>query len=239
MAGRSRTVALLAVVVLLSWLTGTAYGAGKASPGKVDGRQIAKNAIVSKHVKDASLATSDFARSTRGAAGAQGVTGREGAAGPAGAAGTTVGPKGAVGNTGATGAAGPQGVAGGQGPVGPVGAKGPVGNTGATGPAGPPGPQGNDAADGQIGLVLMKYTSFYDGLQVDDALLPACPGNKIALDVQIDPSINQDVYTVLNKKYVEMDANGLPRRITTRIRNDSVSQQAIAFDLLCVSPRVQ
>jgi hypothetical protein len=237
MTSRSRTVVLLGVVVLLAWVTGTAYGAGRALPGRVGGKQIAKNAIVGKHVKDGSLATADFATSARGATGAEGAAGAVGGAGPAGAASTTVGPKGPVGSAGATGAMGPKGIAGGQGPVGPVGAKGPVGNTGATGPAGPTGPQGNNAADGAIGLVLMKYSSFYDGLQVDDALLPACPGNKIALDVQIDPSINQDVFTILNKKYVEMDANGLPRRISTRIRNDSVSQQSIAFDLLCVSPR--
>lgn len=232
MTMRLRTVGIVAVVVLASWTTGTSYGAGK-----VVGSQIAKNAVTSKHVKDGSLQSADFATSVRGATGPVGATGASGSRGPAGAAGTTPGAKGATGTTGVTGPTGPQGPAGAQGPTGPMGAKGPVGNTGATGPAGPTGPQGNPAADGVIGLVLLKYTSFYNGLQVDDALLPACPGNKIVLDMQIDPSINQDVYTVLNKKYVEVDANGLPRRISTRIRNDSTSQQDIAFDLLCVSPR--
>lgn len=236
MAVRSRTVALFALVVLLSWLTGTSYGAGKVS-GKVSGQQIATNAVVSKHVKDGSLATADFAASARGASGTPGAAGADGVVGAAGAASTTGGPKGPVGNAGATGATGAPGAAGGVGALGALGPKGPVGNAGAAGPVGPSGPRGEDAADGVIGLVKMKYTSFYLGLQVDDALLPACPGNKIVIDMQIDPSINQDVYTILNKKYVAMDANGLPRQMSMRIRNDSVSNQDIAFDLICVSPR--
>jgi hypothetical protein len=230
--GRSRTVVAVAVVVLLSWLAGTSYGAGTVS-----GRQIAKNAITTKHVRDGSLEAADFAASAHGAAGPTGPAGATGARGPAGSSSTTAGPKGPAGTTGATGATGPAGPTGSPGATGPAGAKGPKGDTGPQGPAGPTGPQGSNAADGVIGLVMMQYSSFYNGLQVDDALLPACPGNKIALDVQIDPSINQDVFTILNKKYVELDANGLPRRISTRIRNDSVSQQSIAFDLLCVSPR--
>ena len=193
----------MAAVILVSWASGTAYGAAQ-----VTGSQIAKGAVASKQVKDGSLATTDFATAARGAAGSQGPGGARGAAGAAGSASTTAGPMGPVGNAGATGATGPQGVAGAQGPTGPVGAKGPVGNTGATGPVGPTGPQGNSAADGTVGLVLMKYSSFYSGLMVDDGLLPACPSDKMVLGVQIDGSINQDVFTILNMKYVETNASG-------------------------------
>ncbi len=97
----SFVVACLALVVACS---GTAFAAGK-----ITGKQIAKNAIVSKHVKDGSLGTADLSAKARAdLQGAQGPVGPKGDAGPKGDTGAT----GATGSTGAQGPQGPQGPAG-------------------------------------------------------------------------------------------------------------------------------
>ncbi|MEZ5092139.1 hypothetical protein [Nocardioides sp.] len=105
--------------VVVSGLVLVAAGSGAAySAGLITGKQIAKNAITTKHVKDHTLLIGDFASSTKaklkGATGPAGPAGATGPAGPAGAKGDTgaTGPQGATGATGATGPQGPNGVLG-------------------------------------------------------------------------------------------------------------------------------
>jgi hypothetical protein len=92
---------IVALVALTCGLGGTAI-----ARSMVTGKDIAKDAITSRHVKDGSLQYSDLAPSTRAA-----MAPKAGPQGPAG-------PK------------GPQGLAGPQGPQGATGAQGPAGQDG-------------------------------------------------------------------------------------------------------------
>jgi hypothetical protein len=95
---------IVALVALMCGLGGTAI-----ARSMITGKDIAKDAITSRHVKDGSLQYSDLAPSTRAA-----MAPKPGPKGPQG-------PKGP---------AGPQGAAGLQGPKGDAGAPGPAGKDG-------------------------------------------------------------------------------------------------------------
>jgi hypothetical protein len=88
-------VALLALLVALD---GSALADGAASVARlITGKQIAKNAITAKHVKNGSLGTADLSSKARAALkGNKGDRGDKGDAGPAGA----TGPQGAAGTPG-------------------------------------------------------------------------------------------------------------------------------------------
>jgi hypothetical protein len=104
---RSMIVAVLALFVALS---------GTATAAKlVTGKQIARNAITGKHVRDHSLTAADFNGALGGPAGPQG-------------------PAGPKGPTGAKGDQGPKGDTGPQGPQGPEGEQGIQGVPGRPGP---------------------------------------------------------------------------------------------------------
>ena len=91
--GRPSPAMVVATLALLAALGGTA-GAdpiGKIS-ALVTGKQIARNAVVSKHVKNGALLAADFKRGQlpRGATGAPGPQGPQGPAGAAGASATAL-----------------------------------------------------------------------------------------------------------------------------------------------------
>jgi hypothetical protein len=98
---------IVALIALTCGLGGTAI-----ARSMVTGKDIANDAITSRHVKNGSLQYSDLAPSTRAA-----IAPKAGPAGPAG-------PKGPQGST------GQQGLTGAQGPKGDTGATGPAGQDG-------------------------------------------------------------------------------------------------------------
>ena len=101
---RQNAVAYLALFVALA---GTSYAAVTLPAGSVGKKQLKKNAVVSKKVKDRSLLRKDFKRGQL----------PRGAVGPVGPA----GPQGLKGDTGAAGADGAAGAAGADGATGPAG----------------------------------------------------------------------------------------------------------------------
>jgi hypothetical protein len=114
----------LAALALFVALGGSSFAAPVRA--LIAGKDIRKNAVTTRHVKDGSLRAADFRAGDLPA----GAEGEPGAAGPAGPAGPQ-GEKGDTGPQGATGPAGPQGDTGLQGPKGEKGDTGP-----ANGPAG-------------------------------------------------------------------------------------------------------
>ena len=94
---------IVALVALMTGLGGSAIAASL-----ITGKQIANDAITSRHVKNGSLKTSDLSPSTRAAMR------------PA----SKPGPRGPIGPRGPEGAVGPQGPQGPQGEIGPVGPAG-------------------------------------------------------------------------------------------------------------------
>lgn len=104
---------VIGVIAFMLAASGGAYAAGL-----ITGKQIANNAIVSRHIKDGSIALADISGAAKSA---------------------LKGQKGATGAPGATGAAGAVGAQGPQGATGPQGPQGATGATGAQGPAGMPG----------------------------------------------------------------------------------------------------
>lgn len=120
------TLALGISAVALAAAAGGPALAGEVAQ-KLSGKQIARNAIKTGHVKDGSLRTRDFRPSDLKRLAAHGST-----VGPQGPA----GPQGPKGEAGAQGMTGPQGPAGPQGPQGAQGEAGPQGEVGLQGPAG-------------------------------------------------------------------------------------------------------
>ncbi len=116
-AMRSRTAAVVAGALVVVGLGATTATAGKL----VGSKDIAKEAVASKHIKDGSIKKKDLS------AGINKALGQSGEQGPAGPAGEQ----------------GPAGPAGEQGPAGPAG---PAGEQGPAGPAGVDGADGADAA---------------------------------------------------------------------------------------------
>ena len=116
--GRRRgTVALgISAVALAAAAGGPAVAEEVAA--KLSGKQIARDAITTRHVKNGTLRTRDFRKSDLNR-----LTARGSGTGPAGPA----GPQGET---------GPQGLTGPQGPAGPQGPQGEVGPQGEQGPAG-------------------------------------------------------------------------------------------------------
>jgi hypothetical protein len=231
--GRSALPTLL-VVLLAVVLSGGAFAAGKIS-----GKQIARNAITTKKVKDGSLTAADLSANARaGLTGPQGPPGAAGAVGPTGPAGAT-GPQGPKGDTGGTGATGSQGPAGPTGATGAAGPQGPKGDIGATGPAGPQGPQGLNGlpgASGVLGLGMIQTSTTFTGGQTKTVFTTACANNKALVGWAIDPGINQDVFTVLSTKYVtSVNSANLPVQVGVRIRNDNGGGQSMIIDSLCAT----
>jgi hypothetical protein len=109
---------IVALVALTCGLGGTAI-----ARSVITGKDIAKDSITSRHVKDGSLQYSDLAPSTRSA-----MARKPGPQGPAG-------PR------------GEQGLPGTQGPRGQSGLQGPKGDSGPIGPAGPAGQDGWSCKD--------------------------------------------------------------------------------------------
>jgi hypothetical protein len=109
------------VLAVAALVLGTA-GVAPAAKKLIAGKDIKRNAIESKHVKDHTLQTNDFA---------PGVLPTDGGGG------------------GSVGPAGPQGPVGPVGPEGAPGEQGQQGDAGPTGPDGPQGPAGVDGANGQ------------------------------------------------------------------------------------------
>lgn len=138
---------LLAPGVVLAAVLALALAGGSYAAGKITGKQIAKNAITSKHVKDGSLGAADLSPAAlavlKSGSGEKGANGATGAPGPQG----STGPQGAAGPQGNP---GPQGATGPQGTTGPQGPQGPQGATGAAGPQGPA---------GVLGLQAVLYTT--------------------------------------------------------------------------------
>jgi collagen triple helix repeat protein len=116
---RSPATLVIAIVALMASLGGSAV-----AKRLISGKDIANNAIESRHVKDGTLQARDLNSSLRSQMSARAHKGTPGPRGPAG-------PKGDVGSL------GPQGL---QGEKGDAGATGPQGPQGPAGPAGGPGP---------------------------------------------------------------------------------------------------
>jgi len=95
---------VVAIVALFIALGGASYAAIKIPNNSVGTKQLKKNAVTSKKVKNGSLLKADFGKNQlpAGATGAQGAAGNPGMTGPAGATGLT-GPQGTTGNTGPVG----------------------------------------------------------------------------------------------------------------------------------------
>jgi hypothetical protein len=134
-------------------------GSSIAAPVRalVAGKDIRKDAVTTRHVKDGSLRATDF-RAGDLPAGAQGATGATGAQGD-------------------TGAAGPQGPAGPTGPQGPKGDKGEKGDTGpADGPAGGalagayPNPQLADGAVTATKLGMQPQATLYNNINYSQSI---------------------------------------------------------------------
>jgi hypothetical protein len=122
---------VIAFIALFLAVSGTATAAKL-----ITGRDIARNTITGKHVKDYSLSARDICGSVKGTAGP---------AGPAG-------PEGQRGATGAKGERGPQGDRGEKGEAGKDGKDGAPGRDGKDGLNGKDGVNGKDGKDGEPGL---------------------------------------------------------------------------------------
>jgi len=228
MRSRPSPSLLVAVAALVIAASGTSYAAGK-----ITGKQIADNAIVSKHVKNGSLGTADLSASARSAL--KGATGAKGASGAAGADGPT-GPQGDTGAKGDTGPTGPAGVQGARGLQGPAGPKGDTGAAGSQGPAGAQGPQGIPGGSGVLGLQQLVASDSILGLQTKTIWSSGCPSGKAVISWAIDSSINSDVFVVNSAKYANDAAPPYnPVKVGVRIYNSSGSTQSIKITTLCAS----
>jgi hypothetical protein len=152
---RVRPSTVIATVALFAAVSGTATAAKL-----ITGKDIARNAITSKHVKNRSLTAADFNGSIIGPAGPPGERGLTGPRGPVGATGDQ-GPKG---DAGPKGDPGDKGDTGKPGPPGPEGPKGEQGIQGAPGPKGDPG----------LGVVVSTADHWVTGNQGAD-LKAHCP----------------------------------------------------------------
>jgi len=124
----ANVVATLALFVALG---GASIAAVELLPKRSVGtKQLKKNAVTTKKVKNGTLLALDF-RDNQLPAGEQGPPGQKGTAGANGANGATgaTGPNGATGATGVSGATGLSGATGSTGPTGPTGATGAAGPT--------------------------------------------------------------------------------------------------------------
>ena len=141
------------VIATLALVFATA-GVAPAAKKLITGKDIAKNAITTNHVKDHTLKAADFA---------PGVL--KSGSGPVG----TAGP------------AGPKGATGPQGAQGDSGAPGENGLDGQPGDPGPPGADGADGADGQGPMFIREATGLGAGGTADattvDADLTITPGS--------------------------------------------------------------
>jgi hypothetical protein len=144
---------IVALVALMAGLGGSAIASSL-----ITGKQIARNAITSKHVKDGSLTLADLSPSVRGAFshGKPTPGSQQGSQGPAG----PQGPRGAQGTSGKDGAQGPQGP---QGPAGPSG-----GGSGSSSTPGPETLMATVTADGKLdhgkGVKAITHTAAGDYL---------------------------------------------------------------------------
>jgi Collagen triple helix repeat (20 copies) len=145
---RPSTAMAVAFIALFLAVSGTATAAHL-----ITGRQIARNAITGKHVRDHSLSARDFSGSLVGPAGAtgqegpRGFTGAKGERGPQG----DRGPQGERGLPGKDGLNGKDGKDGEPGLDGKDGINGHDGKDGLDGKDGAPGINGHDGTDGKDG----------------------------------------------------------------------------------------
>ena len=150
---------VVATLALFIALGGVSYAAIKIPNNSVGTKQLKKNAVTSKKVKNKSLLAADF-RPGQLPRGATGAPGADGLIGP-------IGPTGLAGARGITGPAGQDGTDGTTGPAGSTGATGPAGSDGATGEAGSTGEIGPTGDTGPTGLsstaVLMGRSSLSTG----------------------------------------------------------------------------
>lgn len=193
----------LSVAVALIGASGVSYAGGL-----IKGKQIAANAITTKHVKDGTLTTADLSTAARsalkGAAGAKGATGATGAAG-------------------ATGATGPQGA---QGAQGQQGAPGPQGPQGATGPTGAQGPSG------VLGMTKVEKSDSVPGISVKTTWI-ACPANKVLINWAFGPSVNYDALGSLAK--VVYGPNGLPNEVGIKVSNGGSTTNNYTVVAVCAT----
>ena len=148
-------------------LGGVSYAAIKIPNNSVGTKQLKKNAVTSKKVKNRSLLAADFkaGQLPRGATGPAGTPGTDGTRGP-------VGP---TGSNGVTGPAGERGATGDSGPTGSTGLIGPTGLTGVsgvTGVTGPTGPAASAVLTGrsQLGLGPASFSPSGNSVPVDGIL---------------------------------------------------------------------
>ncbi len=217
---------LVAIAALIVAASGTSYAAGK-----ITGKQIARNAISSKHVKNGSLGTVDLSAAARTAL--KGATGATGAVGPAGAD----GPAGPKGDTGAPGAQGPQGVPGGVGATGPQGPSGPKGDTGSTGARGPTGPQGVQGPAGASGLMALERLTWSGnvGAGVTNTYWTTpCPSGKALVGWAFNANTDQAQFDQVDAKYV-YDTAGLPNKVGVLVHNKAAGTQWLGIDTLCAT----
>jgi hypothetical protein len=200
---------LLAPGVVLATILALALAGGSYAAGKITGKQIAKNAITSKHVKDGSLATADLSPAAVAALkGAPSVKGATGAPGPTGPAGAT----------------GPQGSAGAQGPQGPAGAQGPQGPAGAQGPQGPA---------GILGLVKVETADSVAG-NAEKTTWANCPAGKVLISWALSNAANIDDL-VTTPKHAGYDLFGFPTGIGIRVSNLVPGTNGYTLVALCAS----
>ncbi len=216
---------LVALAALIIAGSGTSYAAGK-----ITGRQIANNAIVSKHVKDGSLGTNDLSSAARNALqGAAGATGPAGQSGPAGAKGET----GATGDVGPKGDTGPQGVRGLSGPAGP---KGDTGAKGDTGPQGQQGLQGAPGSSGVLGVVTFDAPDTVAGLATTTFWSQGCPTGKALISWALGSTVDTTDLTVKNVKYANNSVPpNLPWKVGVTIYNASANSRSVTITTICAS----
>ena len=197
------------VVAWLAVLLGSS-GFGYAAT-KYTGKDIARNAVTSAHVKDGSLTTVDVLADTVAAMSARGARG----------------------DTGATGPAGPAGPAGTGGVQGPAGAKGPVGLQGAPGPQGLQGPAGAQGPSGIKGMQVVSVNDSVAGLAEKTTWVGCTSLGKVVIGWAFGPSVNHDDL-VATAKYVYNGA-GRPESVGIRVLNQAVGTNGYTVMALCAT----
>jgi Collagen triple helix repeat (20 copies) len=162
---RPSTAMAVAFVALFLAVSGTATAAHL-----ITGRQIARNAITGKHVRDHSLSARDFSGSVAGPAGPAGLNGPRGFTGAKGERGPQ-GDRGVQGERGLPGEAANQGLPGKDGKDGKDGRNGEDGEDGDDGRDGKDGHDGRDGKDGRDG------PAGFNGVIVKTAGLLVPPGS--------------------------------------------------------------
>lgn len=184
---------------------------GSFAAGMVTGKQIAKNAVTSKHVKNGSLKAADLSASARA---------------------SLKGARGAAGATGAAGEDGEPGTPGATGPQGETGPRGLQGTTGATGPQGVQGPQGPQGPHGVLGLVKVEVNDTVGG-NAEKTTWVSCPAGKVLLDWALSPSANIDDLAVV-PKYI-YNTFGLPDEVGVRVSNFNIGVNGYTLVALCAT----